>query len=212
MPLRTLDFPYQAKLPYPFLLKTANRPVIFIHIPKTGGTSINRALKLPPPDKSKQIAKHYTLAVIKKHLPPNIWAEAYKFAFVRNPYERLFSHYQYRLKHGRVLHNHGQQLSFTEWVKQVLPATEPNNLQAQHLWISTQEEQIEVDFVGKFEQLTADFQQICSDLNIPKVKLPHLNKSTQQGQYLDAFDEKSKAIAAAYYEKDLQLFNYSFNG
>ena len=59
-----------------------NGPFIFIHINKTAGTSIGRAVGLPN-------KLHLTAREIIDRVGEEAWRKAYKFAFVRNPLSRL---------------------------------------------------------------------------------------------------------------------------
>lgn len=84
------------------------RHIIFVHIPKTGGSSIERMFgmttsehfvsagplkDLTPCNKSPQ---HFTWIELKRVLPLDFVQRAYKFAFVRNPWARFLSEYRYR--------------------------------------------------------------------------------------------------------------------
>ena len=67
--------------------------LIFIHIPRTGGTSTTNALvnrygdqNLPRTDR-----KHVSGRTFKKGLPIEQWRLAYKFTIVRNPWSRMVS-------------------------------------------------------------------------------------------------------------------------
>ncbi|MCC5796454.1 MAG: sulfotransferase family 2 domain-containing protein [Methylophaga sp.] len=70
--------------------KTFNKnKFIFIHVPKAAGTSLKTALNL-----SFRDAGHLPLTYYE-HLHPEEYREFYKFAFVRNPWSRLLSAYNY---------------------------------------------------------------------------------------------------------------------
>jgi hypothetical protein len=69
---------------------------IFLHIPRTGGTSIEKALfgqdwwGVHPP------SKHLTAHMAKQIYAP-YWQDYFKFTFVRNPWDRMVS----MLKYGK---------------------------------------------------------------------------------------------------------------
>ena len=71
---------------------------IFIHIPKTGGSSIEKALGLLKhgsgygQDKNKKAMQHYTWLDYKKKFD-RVFDISYKFAVCRNPYDRVVSDY-----------------------------------------------------------------------------------------------------------------------
>ena len=77
--------------PYPYRAYTAKKKSIFIHIPKTAGTSILKSLGGWAGDHCSY--REYLQA------SPTKFKEYFKFCFVRNPYDRLVSTYNY-LKYG----------------------------------------------------------------------------------------------------------------
>src|SRR5689334_15820095 len=84
------------------------RQVVFIHVPKTGGTSIERLLGLERPEclwspspmaglaPADRTPQHFTWRELRPHLPPGLAASGFKFAFVRNPWDRFLSEYAWR--------------------------------------------------------------------------------------------------------------------
>jgi hypothetical protein len=61
---------------------------IFVHVPKTGGTSIESLLDLSG-------AKHNTARQYRNFFP-DVWKRYFSFAFVRNPWDRVLSFYMFR--------------------------------------------------------------------------------------------------------------------
>ena len=80
---------------------------IFIHIPRTGGSSIERALghrdwwSIHPP------SKHLTTHIAKK-IYAKYWKDYFKFTFVRNPWDRMVSLLKYGKFYGVELGESGQ--------------------------------------------------------------------------------------------------------
>ena len=79
-----------------------DRKLLFIHIPKTGGTTILTLLglwnKQRAPDFQKLFGdfgpvdlQHLTLAQTAQFLTPLEFASYFRFAFVRNPWDRAVS-------------------------------------------------------------------------------------------------------------------------
>ena len=81
-------FPLYKKLPN-------GKELLFIHLPKTAGTSINRTLQLPRPS-DLWPKKHYDFTSVKEVFPPEVLQRAFIFSIVRNPWDRLVSFYFYR--------------------------------------------------------------------------------------------------------------------
>jgi len=85
---------------------------IFVHIPKTGGTSVSKVMRkcagdnrLPKEQRDAKQAwkslKHSTIQNYEKKCPhPQLFKEYFKFAFVRNPWDLTFSLYNYLWRGG----------------------------------------------------------------------------------------------------------------
>ena len=68
--------------------------MLFVHVPKTGGVSVEETVKEACPDARKArvpIGRHATLGKIIKHEPQVI--DYWTFGFVRNPWARMVSWY-----------------------------------------------------------------------------------------------------------------------
>lgn len=179
---------------------------IFIHIGKTGGTSVERALnpnvKL---DTSKAAqgtgntafkVKHYS-AIQYKNEFENIFYSYFKFTFVRNPWDlevSLYKWFDLLFKKNISLKEHLQsrqyQMGFDRWIFD----SNQNNL---------------VDFIGKFENLQEDFDIACGKIGISKQKLPHKNKNKHK-HYTEYYDDETRSIVAEKYAKDIEYFGYEF--
>ena len=94
--------------------------IIFIHIPKTGGQSILKAIGIKKGDKKQYYYHpytHYTIEMISNYFNIDNY---YKFTFVRNPYDRLISEYFWRLQGnfiGLNLFKMNANTNFSEFVK-----------------------------------------------------------------------------------------------
>lgn len=212
-----------------------NPRCVFIHIPKTGGTSIKsifgytwQSAGVPGPD-----------------IVPAAWEKCFKFTFVRNPYDRLVSSWKYF--RGLSARPRGTALVISPWnfpiaipcgggasqCGQYDTVTEKNIFSfADFVQIVTSRTDLQLpqgnvyhhtmpqlhprnyleyaDFIGRFENLQEDFDKICDRLNIPKQKLPHHNK-TNHKHYSSYYNKKIKMMADQYYEEDLQKLGYHFS-
>ena len=186
---------------------------IFIHVPKTAGESIETALMGRPnwekddpnysslnlPEDSKiGEDKHYTIAQWKDHM---CFDGYFKFSFVRNPWDSAYSFYQYRKKRDQFNH------SFTDWVKLINPRFWKDFLSPlKYILLDGKEG---VDFIGRFEDIEADWDYVCYRLNID-LELPHVNKSVNKLDYLNHYDDASRDIVYKHLKEDIEYFNYSF--
>jgi len=181
---------------------------IFIHIPKCGGTTVEKALGWDG-------APHHTMEWYMKQNYDSNPDEYYKFTFVRNPWDRLVSWYFYCRTRG--LGSYPK--NFEEWVQTgIIPHWEtseriidgtkwrgkdPINYQS---WI-THEKQY--DFIGKLENFQQDFNIVCEKIGIPQQQLRHTNKSNHK-HYTEYYDDETREIVAEKYARDIERFGYKF--
>jgi hypothetical protein len=178
---------------------------IFIHINKTGGSSIEKALNLP--------FEHLTATEKIKQVGIEKWQQKFTFSFVRNPYDKVCSHYRYRVKTNQTKLKENP-LSFAKWVQLTYGQQDPfycDNIKMflpQHQWMCDTNGKLLVNQVYKFENLSQDFTRLCKKLNL-KATLPHL-KPSKPVNYQSFYDESTKATVEAYFEQDFKMFNYKF--
>jgi len=183
---------------------------VFLHVPKCAGSSVAHALfgggvgHLP--------ATYYQLA------DPDKYRRYYKFTFVRNPWDRLYSAYNYLLAGGAASRDGdwsnfiGGFASFDDFVRSWVTAENIErqlHLIPQYRYLTNRFGVIDLDFIGRFENLAADFVTVAAALKTP-VTLPHINRSDRVSSYRKAYTPETRAIAAAAYHRDIELFGYEF--
>ena len=177
---------------------------IFIHIPKTGGSSVDSVLK-----------KYVRRFVLHEYLYPNVVHKAEKrngflnyfsFCFVRNPWDKIVSQYHFnRDKFGF------SDATFEEYVCAFDAGKRISWFNYDFLsWMTDKQGNMLIDFVGRFENLQNDFDYACEKIGIPKKKLPHMVKSENRKHYTEYYNEKTKSIIANKYAKDIEYFGYKF--
>jgi hypothetical protein len=93
-----------------------------------------------------------------------------------------------------------------------------------------------VDFVGRYESLQADFDQVCARVGIPPTPLPRVNRSLEEtrpktlrelrkqlrraiwnrerehtfAHYTEYYDDESREYVGWLFRKDVEAFNYAF--
>lgn len=178
---------------------------IFIHINKTGGSSIEKALKLP--------FEHLTAAEKKAEVGEQKWQEKFTFTFVRNPFDKVCSHYRYRVKTNQSKLK-DKPLSFTDWVRRSYLQQEPfyydnpKMFMPQTKWLYDQNGEVMVDHVYRFENLDRDFKELTQKLKID-AQLPHL-KPSKKVDYRTFYDGPTMEIVTELFNKDLEEFDYQF--
>jgi len=226
-------------------------PCIFIHIPKTAGQSVERvflrwagldwdhraALLLRPnadPTKGPPRLAHLTARdyVRLGYISQSDFDAAFKFAFVRNPWTRMVSLYHHL--------NQGQ--SFREYVlgefRERVWEEMAWFVRPQRDFIYDETGALLVDFVGRFERLQEDFDQVCRRLGKPPTPLPRVNQATDHRKlhwsgnprkilrswrkrmikpaprfprYQDYYDPDTRTAVAELYQMDIELFGYRFD-
>jgi len=197
---------------------------VFVHIPKTGGTSIESIFdKLASVRNVKY--KHYTL---RKYESLNDKIDQYyKFSFVRNPWDMTTSMFNYLWKkespwskEWRSINKDFCKLSFKEWVTHSsfqAPTIRSVDINERHegcdgdfsSWLTS--EKYTLDFIGRFENLQQDFNTVCDKIGIPRQELPHENK-TNRKHYTEYYDDETRKIVAEKYARDIECFGYKFGG
>lgn len=140
---------------------------IFIHVPKTGGTSISTVLRDHGVYLETDGLKHAGLEVVAARFGWDVVDEYFVFGFVRHPVDRLVSLYHYYAKIGVI----GVDMTFEEFLRneQEIPAK-------QSIMLRSQKKQ-SVDFVGRFEELDRDFALVCEHLGLPLKRLHQHNRT-----------------------------------
>lgn len=180
---------------------------IFVHVPKTGGTSIIDAFDKTWEDKDVSF-----LLSGNKSLETD-WEEYEKkytdyliFSIVRNPWDRFISGWKYC--------NTTKNNSLND-VLIKLPTFEENEHDFIHLTRTQcdtiyKKEKLIPNFVIKFENMQSDFDKLCTLINKPKVLLKKLNE-TKHDHYRTYFtSEESKYIFKSKYNEDIEKLEYEF--
>lgn len=178
---------------------------IFVHINKTGGSSIERALGLP--------FQHKTAAMLRAELGAERWEQRFSFAFVRNPWDKVVSHYHYRVKTNQT-GLRDKHIEFSEWVRRAYGENDPRYYDKplmfapQTDWLVDEKGTIIVGFIGRFERLHDDFAKVCGIIG-RRAELPHL-KPSERGDYRKLYEPDTTDIVANWFAKDLLNFGYQF--
>ena len=217
-----LNYSRLAKLNH-FHRNRKNKDAVFIWIPKNAGTSIYKTLKKHGCLKAKKLPRvkyrfsqkglvtfahmDYARLVKEGYVSKSFNRQAFKFCFSRNPYDRAISLYEY------FKDSFSNPISFPEFIKMISDkGVKPIGLfnseglsscNPQIRWV----ENIEIDYCGKFENLQDDFNVVLQKLELPEVRLKHLNRS-ERSKIPDYYDLETKKRVEEYYYEDFKFFNY----
>lgn len=194
---------------------------IFIHIPKTAGTSIEFSLGMhgdlnfiglkPYLNQTENIdnffggdLQHLTALELKNRIKN--YSNYYKFTFVRNPWCRLVSTIIFR---GGIENNLDFNISKSDFKNLVDKINwDKPRFRCQLDYIMNNDGNLLVDFIGRFESLHKDFAHIGSTLGLD-LRLEHRMKTLHK-HYTEYYDNETRGIVAERYEKDIEYFGYKF--
>jgi len=208
------------------------KQVIFIHIPKTAGTSITEWMKKNgggyqrrrPQDWDewcdftdlRHVAAGYYR---KKYISQEWWDRSIKLAVVRNPWDRLVSLYAYLSefrprrspKRGssqslKTFDLFARTVSTGRFVKPVSSRNVRSFSQVnpQVAWLKWG-----VDKVLRFETLKEDWRRFCDEIGKTYVPLP-VSRTSKHRRYQSYYDEELVEIVGRYYQRDVDRFGYKF--
>jgi len=197
-------------------LETDNK-IIFIHIPKAAGNAVTKALYGVSATGHDLLQRYYDY-------DSGRFNQSYKFAVVRNPWDRLVSSYFY-LKQGGIgffdtifadryldkintfdefISHLDNDLKFREkilsWVHFVP--------QSDFLKLNGAVDNNEVHIL-KLENVNEEIPHLCDKLGLEPVELQKVNQS-KRNAYQDYYDDYRREIVAEIYSEDIKFFNYQF--
>lgn len=204
---------------------------IFIHIPKTAGTSIEYLLS-----EKTSGSLHEPLSFYEKE---PMFGTYFKFTFVRNPWARLYSVFNYYKKggnqsHKKLYHPRYFMYSLKRGFKNVQRYTDVDiankmptdfecfclkylrdrkdffgrNALLPQVDFLASNNGVSIDFIGKFETLQRDISFVKKKLSIHKT-LEHRRKQ-KSTDYRVVYDATTHDLVEAFYKEDVQTFDYSF--
>jgi len=197
---------------------------IFVHIPRTGGTTISSFFGFTNPTHQAfaGLPKCATLQEYIKVHPK--FAYYFKFAFVRNPWDKVVSEYKWaksdlnRNKSGidpYMLVNNGIN-NFKDFVKKdgtILCGL--NHQMPQYKFLEAQ--RVKVDFIGRYENFRSDFESVLQQFKIKKptklfkiLACENPNEQKKFTHYSQWYDQETRDIIGERYRVDIRKFKYSF--
>jgi len=188
---------------------------IFVHIQKTGGASIESLLLQHDPSiaaTAHEGRRHLTAREIRALVPAATWEQSFKFAFVRNPWDRLVSWYhmcmQVPTPNPFSLYIRQHAPTFDDFITRTTTGMAARTTRNQVDYVTGDAGELIVDYIGRYEQLQADLDTVGERLGFPAT-LPHLNRSSHR-DYREYYSDETRDIVAARFARDVQQFGYRF--
>ncbi|MDJ0510507.1 MAG: sulfotransferase family 2 domain-containing protein [Crocosphaera sp.] len=218
------------------ILSNSNK-FIFIHIPKTGGTSLQKALsKYDSLNHSllfraiKKITgleiyattymgelrkindtkakSHGHIKDLQRLIPEQMYKEYFKFAVARNPWSWLLSMYKFTKQWpGHLQHDTVINLSFEEYVNWQI---DQGKMPSQSRLIIDKNGEFALNYLARLETINQDWEVICKKIGVV-ADLRRENVSSNR-DYRKDYNEKTASLVAEFLKEDIENFGYNFDG
>jgi hypothetical protein len=206
------------------MIISALHKFIFVAVPKTGTHSVRQALRqhMGPKDLEqvglfvkkhfpiRELAQlqhgHLSLQQIRPYLRPEEWQSFFKFAFVRNPFDRFVSYCAFMTRDSGQFEGDPKAVMHQMLAK---PPLQHILFQPQNLLVTDAEGQLLTDYIGRVEEMQRSYDEICERIGIPTAELEKVNSSRRK-DYRDYYDQPLIDGVAKLYARDLELFGYQF--
>jgi hypothetical protein len=208
---------------------------LFVHIAKTGGTSIRSTLEryrlrdplyLPQFICSRishltghrigcKIPRHAKVIAAYEMLPRDLFNSLFKFAFVRNPWDlQVSSFHHIKRERPHRMEGHEDFESFLRWkfdLERPYQFHIDTSIELQSDYLVDLHGNVLVDFIGRFENLAEDFAHICDRIGIKTPTLAHKRKAGDRKSYRKYYTDDTAALVARHFKADIDMFGYSFD-
>ena len=182
---------------------------IFIHIPSTSGTSIEKVFdvtnKFWDHPETKQ-EKHWNASQTRKFVGEKVWNDYFKFTVVRNPWDWIISHYLKSEPYFQWTNIHtGKSLAY--FLRHFKSAPwEFGERMSDYL------DHGELDFIARLENRKEDLKHISEKLGFDVDQNKRERVNSKRKHYTEYYDDESRDIVAEKYAKDIEYFGYEFGG
>lgn len=193
---------------------------IFVHVPKTGGTTIENHLGMTGKVRDLDMRIQYNgINAAWRHLPaitlreiyPEIYESYYKFSFVRNPYDRVVSEYLWKKgREARINKIPRVKIisGFSKWMKRLYETQSTDKNCTQYKFLHDDSGNLLVNDVFVFEKFEDELQRLFKKLNVSPTEHIHANKSRYDIDKSLLLTEENKEFIYAKFKIDFETFNY----
>lgn len=148
---------------------------------------------------------HISAKEIKERVPESVWNNYYKFCVVRNPWERIISHY-YFIHTSEPRPAFADYLESNKWI---------NKLRERSYGLYTIDGEIAVDKFCYFENLANDLEEVRKHIGIPEpLELPKRKSKYRKDKrdYREILGNKEKERIAELFKDEIELHGYTLYG
>jgi hypothetical protein len=210
---------------------------LFVHLAKTGGTSVRTALDryrwrdplfypqlvcrrlsdLTGRRMGVRMPRHAKAITAKEMLPGDLFESLFKFAFVRNPWDlQVSSWYHIARERPHLLTGIDDFETFLRWKLEdperpyhyiVDASIEPQ-------WYSLMDfdGRCLVDFLGHYETLEPDYTEACRRIGLKRPPaLPHKRKAEGRSDYRRYYSDAAAELIERHFRLDIDNLGYTFD-
>jgi hypothetical protein len=209
---------------------------LFVHIAKTGGTSVRAALqplrwrdpwyypqflcsrlsRLSGHRIGSKFPRHSRIVAAKEMLPEEFFNKLFKFAVVRNPWDLQVSSYHHIRRERPHLIEHID--SFEAFIHWKLDPERPyqyhvdTSIQSQLDYLVDLQGNLLVDFIGHYENLLEDFGEISRRISVEHLSLPHKRKADDRKRdYRSYYTDRLAEQVGDFFKRDIKALGYTFD-
>ena len=210
---------------------------LYVHIAKTGGTSVRAALRrlqwrdpyypaqwlcsrlshLTGHRIAAKLPRHAKIVCAQEMLPREMFDGLFKFAFVRNPWDlQVSSWHHLRRERPHLLEERESFDAFTRW------KLDPQRPYQYHLdtaitpqtdYLVDLHGRLLTNYLGRYERLLEDFDYICRTIGVPTPALPHKRQATDRSKdYRSYYSDGLAELVGRHFARDVEMLGYRFDG
>lgn len=196
-----------------------NHHALFVNIPKNGGSTVTTVLKRnrflgrrlnntdPRCEDCEFVSQYFDVLGDEAN-------EYFKFSFVRNPWDRFVSAYHYVCQRRPEMTDVTACGSFSEFTSTF--SSNPDAylhiryFRPQWTYLTDATGAVPLDFVGRFERFGDDLKVVLKKIGMRRTLIRH-RKQTKRSDFREYYDDKSRAVIARVYARDIELLGYEFD-
>jgi hypothetical protein len=200
----------------------------FVDIPRTGSTSLKLALaerfgsefgksylRDGAQTTEKVIPDHTSAIQVRQILSPELWNRLVTFSIVRNPWDRCYSLFRYRIANKEI----PAEFPFSEYLTLLerhntrhpyTPFAYPPFFMPMCDFVLDEEGDQLVNYIGRFEQWEEFMLVLKEKIAVDFSGLRRAEVTGQSGDYKKAYCKEGVEIIARIYRDDIERFGYQF--
>jgi hypothetical protein len=180
---------------------------VWFRVAKVGTRTILSHLK---DNKTKLDVKHASFV----YYPYKQYEDYFKFAFVRNPWDRLLSCWLSKVVNRNYFQFDKEELQLMQHFPSFVDFVATRNLEHCDRHLRLQSSLIDlnhVDFIGRMESFSRDLERVATHIDIPIDIQVAKNVSVARKPTHEYYRPEDIETVAGLYEKDIRIFGYNFD-